>query len=77
MSDCNEDTDGGQEFNQRSTPESPWSEFDEERRASARRYRDMRHSLGLAFRAAQEEAYVLWSAWQADLDEMERENEPS
>ena len=42
-------------------------EFAEACRASARKYSTRRMQLGLMFRAAQEEAYATWDAWDKAL----------
>jgi len=52
---------------------SPWAEFAEERRASARKYNDLRNQLRLAFRAAQQEAYGSWCAWDEEMEEKKEE----
>ena len=50
---------------------SPWAEFAEERRASARKYNDRRNQLRLAFRSVQQEAYRSWCAWEEEMEEEE------
>jgi hypothetical protein len=52
-----------------STIASPWSEFSDQRRASARKYRKLRNELGLAFREAQQEAYRTWCWWEQAVRE--------
>jgi hypothetical protein len=39
---------------------SPWAEFSEQRRASARKYNDLCNELGMAFKEAQQDAYEQW-----------------
>ena len=45
---------------------SPWARFDEQRRHSARKYRELDNALGIAFRPVQQEAF---HSWDADLKE--------
>ncbi len=47
---------------------SPWAQFSEQRRASARKYNDLRNQLGLAFRPAQQEAAEQWEGLQEQLE---------
>lgn len=42
---------------------SPWAEFSDQRRASARKYKDLRNELGLAFREVQQKAQEQWVEW--------------
>jgi hypothetical protein len=42
---------------------SPWAEFSEQRRASARKYNDLCNELGMAFKEAQQDAYEQWTKW--------------
>ena len=39
---------------------SPWAEFSEQRRASARKYNDLCNELRMAFKEAQQDAYEQW-----------------
>ena len=55
--------------------ESPWAEFAEEIRASARKYNDLRNRLGLAARATQQEAWESWCAWEENPTEEEYDDE--
>ena len=41
----------------------------EKRRISARERKELRNELGLAAREPQAEAYEIWAAWDAQLDE--------
>ena len=56
---------------------SPWAQFSEQRRASARKYNDLRNQLGLAFRPAQQEAYEQWEALQKELGEEDTAPHPT
>jgi hypothetical protein len=47
---------------------SPWAEFDEQRRASARKYKELRHRFGNAFHVVQIEAYETWCTWQEEIE---------
>ena len=44
----------------RATRTSPWEKFSEQRRASARAFKDLSNELGQAFRTAQQESYEQW-----------------
>jgi hypothetical protein len=46
---------------------SPWAEFSEQRRASARKYKALRNELGMAFKEAQQDAYEQWAEWDETL----------
>ena len=51
-------------------------QFEEARRASARKYAKRRIRLGLIFRGAQQEAYAAWSAWDQALGEKPEQETP-
>jgi len=53
--------------------ESPWAKYDAERRASARKYNDLRNRIRLGFRGLQQEAYASYCAWEQEMDEAEEE----
>jgi hypothetical protein len=42
---------------------SPWAEFSAQRRASARKYNNLRNELGMAFKGAQQDAHEQWAEW--------------
>jgi hypothetical protein len=46
---------------------SPWAEFSEQQRASARKYDDLCFEVRQGFREAQQEAYEQWAEWDAAL----------
>ncbi len=54
---------------------SPWADRSEQRRASARKYSDLRDELGSIFRDAQQEAQAQWSAWDKEMDAQEEGND--
>ena len=50
---------------------SSQADLAERRRISAQKYSALRDQLGLAFRAAQQEAHAVWSAWDEALGRAE------
>lgn len=54
---------------------SPWAHTDDEARASAKKYNELRNQLGLAFRGAQQEAYEQWCAWEREADDEDSNRE--